>query len=60
MEDIHSPQPHPTRRAARELECERFRLCRVQALTALLDNRRELRGVSALADHLHEAVRWSA
>jgi hypothetical protein len=58
MEHTHSPQPStPVRREAQR---EQFRLRRVQALTALLDQRRDLRGVSAVADHLDDAVRWSA
>ena len=60
MEHTHSPQPQSTTRARREAQREPFRLRRVQALTALLDTRRELRGVSAVADHLDDAVRWSA
>jgi short subunit dehydrogenase-like uncharacterized protein len=32
----------------------------VGALTALLETRRDLRGVSSVADHLDDAVRWSA
>ena len=39
---------------------ERFRLDRVQALAALLAQRHDLRGVSPVADHLDDAVRWSA
>jgi hypothetical protein len=31
-----------------------------QALTALMEERRDLRGVHALADYFDEAVRWSA
>ena len=60
MEPTHSPQSQSTSRARREEQREQFRLRRVHALTALLDNRRELRGVSAVADHLDDAVRWSA
>ena len=60
MEHTHSPQPQFPSRARREEQREQFRLRRVQALTALLDSRRELRGVSAVADHLDDAVRWSA
>ncbi len=60
MENTHSPQPQPTSRSHRETQREQFRLRRVQALTALLETRRELRGVSAVADHLDDAVRWSA
>ncbi len=64
MEHTHSPQPQSTStytsRTRREAQREQFRLRRVQALTALLENRRELRGVSAVADHLDDAVRWTA
>lgn len=62
MEHTHSPQPStPTSTPIRgEAQREQFRLRRVQALTALLDQRRDLRGVSAVADHLDDAVRWSA
>ncbi len=31
-----------------------------QALTALMDERDDLRGVHALADYFDDAVRWSA
>lgn len=49
-------EPRPlTREERREL----FRLDRVRALSALLGTRAELRGVSAVADHLDDAVRWS-
>lgn len=58
MEHTHSPQPSTPVRG--EAQREQFRLRRVQALTALLDHRRDLRGVSAVADHLDDAVRWSA
>ena len=64
MEDTHSPQPRglpeSTSRARREDQREQFRLRRVQALTALLESRHDLRGVSAVADHLDDAVRWTA
>ena len=60
MENTHSPQPPSTSRARREDQREQFRLRRVQALTALLESRQELRGVSAVADHLDDAVRWTA
>lgn len=64
MEHTHSApplsQPRSTSRADREAQREQFRLRRVQALTALLESRRDLRGVSAVADHLDDAVRWSA
>ena len=37
-----------------------LRLRHAQALTALMEERADLRGVHALADHFDEAVRWSA
>jgi hypothetical protein len=57
-----SPTPSPTQ--LRDLppaqRRELFRLNRVQALTSLLESRSDLRGVSPVADHLDDAVRWSA
>ena len=47
-------------RRTREEYRELFRLRRVGALTALLETRSDLRGVSSVADHLDDAVRWSA
>jgi hypothetical protein len=38
----------------------RLRTRHAQALTALMEERTDLRGVHALADHLDDAVRWSA
>ena len=37
-----------------------LRLRHAQALTTLMEERADLRGVHALADHFDEAVRWSA
>jgi hypothetical protein len=37
-----------------------LRLRHAQALTALMEERADLRGVHALADHFDDAVRWSA
>ena len=37
-----------------------LRLRHAQALTSLMDERTDLRGVHALADHFDDAVRWSA
>ena len=37
-----------------------LRLRHAQALTSLMDERTDLRGVHALADHLDDAVRWTA
>jgi hypothetical protein len=38
----------------------KLRLRHAQALTSLMEERADLRGVHALADHFDEAVRWSA
>ena len=38
----------------------RFRARQTRALTELLDERDELRGVHAFADHVDDAVRWTA
>ncbi len=50
-----------------ELEIDRLREVRAelrtrhaQALTSLMDERTDLRGVHALADHFDDAVRWTA
>jgi hypothetical protein len=37
----------------------RFRARQTRALTELLGERRELRGVHAFADHVDDAVRWT-
>ncbi len=37
-----------------------FRLRHAHALTALMEERTDLRGVHALADHFDDAVRWTA
>lgn len=37
-----------------------LRLRHAAALTALMEERTDLKGVHALADHFDEAVRWSA
>jgi hypothetical protein len=39
---------------------ERLQTRHAQALTSLLESRRDLRGVHALADLVDDAVRWSA
>ena len=39
---------------------ERLRLRHSQALTTLMGTRSDLRGVTALADLVDDAVRWSA
>lgn len=38
----------------------KLRLRHAQALTSLMGEREDLRGVHALADYFDEAVRWSA
>jgi hypothetical protein len=37
-----------------------LRVKHTQALTTLMDERADLKGVHALADYFDEAVRWSA
>ena len=37
-----------------------LRVRHAQALTSLMEERSDLRGVHALADHLDDAVRWTA
>lgn len=37
-----------------------LRVRHAAALTALMEERNDLKGVHALADHFDEAVRWSA
>ena len=37
-----------------------LRVRHAQALTALMEERDDLQGVHALADHFADAVRWSA
>ena len=63
MADPLSPpdreQTTPTR-LTREQRRELFRLNRVQALTALREQRRALRGGPQVADHLDDAGRWTA
>jgi hypothetical protein len=39
---------------------DKLRLRHAQALTSLMDERTDLRGVHALADYFDDAVRWSA
>ena len=57
----HAEEYDESRRwLSREEHRELFRLRRVAALTALLETRRDLRGVIRVADHLDDAVRWSA
>ena len=48
---------HPDRFRNQRAE---LRLRHTQALTALMEERADLRGVHALADHFDDAVRWSA
>ncbi len=56
-----------TERTGAESDLERlvvqrreFRLRHARALTGLMDQRTDLRGVHALADLVDDAVRWSA
>jgi hypothetical protein len=37
-----------------------LRVRHAQALTSLMEERTDLRGVHALADHFDDAVRWTA
>lgn len=37
-----------------------LRLRHAQALTSLMEERSDLRGVHALADHFDDAIRWTA
>ena len=39
---------------------DQLRSRRAVALTTLMDERADLRGVHALADYVHDAIRWSA
>jgi hypothetical protein len=39
---------------------KQLRLRHAQALAALMEERADLRGVHALADHIDDAVRWTA
>ena len=55
-----TPSPVQLRDLSRLERRELFRLQRVQALTSLLESRSDLRGVSPVADHLDDAVRWTA
>ena len=57
--------PEVDERAARRAERlreqrEQLQHRHSQALTRLMDTRRDLRGVHALADFVDESVRWSA
>jgi hypothetical protein len=50
----------PDRELDRLRERAQLRLRHAQALTSLMDERTDLRGVHALADYFDDAVRWSA
>lgn len=63
--DHPSPLSRDDERALRRAERLREQRERLQtrhshALTSLMDSRRDLRGVHALADLVDDAVRWSA
>ena len=66
MSTMTTPQPFvAAERAARHAERlreqrERLQTRHSEALTRLMDTRRDLRGVHALADFVDESVRWSA
>jgi hypothetical protein len=53
MEDPTTPDRNLEQRA-------QLRLRHSQALTSLMEERSDLRGVHALADYFDDAVRWSA
>jgi len=55
----HPTTPDLTLSTLREQRAA-LRVRHAQALTSLMDERADLRGVHALADHFDEAVRWSA
>lgn len=54
--------PTTTETDLEQLRAQRaaLRLRHAQALTSLMEERADLRGVHALADHFDDAVRWSA
>jgi hypothetical protein len=53
MSETTSPQAQSERRAA-------LRWRHTQSITRLMEERADLRGVHALADFVHEGVRWTA
>jgi hypothetical protein len=63
-----TPTPNPTdRELTRDPELERFRSQRAElknrharALSRLMDEREDLKGVHALADLVSDSLRWSA
>ena len=62
---LHTPPGTATPDLPESLERVReqraaLRLRHTQALTALMEERDDLRGVHALADYFDDAVRWSA
>ena len=54
--------PHPIDRDAERIRALRneLRARHARALTTLMDQREDLRGVHALADFVDDSVRWSA
>lgn len=58
MDQQETLQPDPRNHLAEKRA--QLRVRHAAALTTLMDVRSDLRGVHALADHLDEAVRWSA
>ena len=57
MDDKTYPEPSHLDAAARRAA---LRLRHTEGLTRLMDERRDLRGVNALADLVDDAVRWCA
>jgi hypothetical protein len=57
MEDPTTPDRELDRLRGQRAE---LRLRHAQALTSLMEERADLRGVHALADYFDDAVRWSA
>ena len=59
---VETDQPTPIERDLERLlqQRERLEIQHSHALTSLMAERRDLRGVHALADLVDEAVRWSA
>jgi hypothetical protein len=58
MEDQNETRTTIVDRLAEQRAVQRVR--HAAALTALMEERRDLKGVHALADQLDEAVRWTA
>ena len=57
---LHTPDTTPDTLDRLRNQRAELRLRHTQALTALMEERVDLRGVHALADYFDDAVRWSA